>query len=531
MLPSLAEIMQPGMPHVPHSGPMQVHNQPLSQIISPPGMTYVVPELKPLTPPPTNLQMARPSRPWRMYGRVVGLVILLFLFEIFVFEGWLYAIYYGDTLTGSISLLCAIPILLWVVAIRRPRAVLLERAVPDARGQQMHVISVQPGSLQTPMPTRFDRHLLRDDSILDVPSSLASWIVFGVTVLCSGGLWYMIYAGDEGAQILAILLLIPVIIIGFSIPVMGWWSHSTKRIGLPTKRRDAEAWLMAGIFSALPAIFINSIIFPEIVLLIHPSISFEGLNQLGAVISAPVGEEICKGAAILVFASKIRSPKHGFQIGFTVGLGFAILENLMYIASSAGFPITMLIRGIGSIPGHAIWTGLTGAAIGWTMMHKRAQNLHHAAQRGLPIKAPEKQSTDWKLIDEKTGEVIDPTNQMNKSGVSVDAAGFEIWTPNQPVITKEPWIRIPLPKSISLGLILAMIGHASWNGTLTIFEIISEDMGLSDGAFLVFQLIIVIVMIAFVWIIGTGLLHSVREAPDGREVDQYQQTLSTMNYQ
>ena len=68
-----------------------------------------------------------------------------------------------------------------------------------------------------------------------------------------------------------------------------------------------------------------------------------------------------------------------------------------------------------------------------------------------------------------------------------------------------------------------MLGHASWNGTLTIFEIISEDMGLSDGEFLVFQLIIVIVMIAFVWIIGTGLLHSVREAPDGREVDQYQQ--------
>ena len=341
----------------------------------------------------------------------------------------------------------------------------------------------------------------------------------------------MIYAGDEGAQILAILLLIPAIIIGFSIPVMGWWSHSTKRIGLPTKRRDAEAWLMAGIFSALPALFINSIIFPEIVLLIHPSISYEGLNQLGAVISAPVGEEICKGAAILVFASKIRSPKHGFQIGFTVGLGFAILENLMYIASSAGFPITMLIRGIGSIPGHAIWTGLTGAAIGWTMMHKRAQKLHHAAQRGLPIKAPEKQRTDWKLIDEKTGEVIDPSNQMNKSGVSVDAAGVEIWTPNQPVITKEPWIRIPLPKSISLGLILAMIGHASWNGTLTIFEIISEDLGLSDGAFLILQLIIVIVMIAFVWIIGTGLLHSVREAPDGHEVDLYQLTLSTMNYQ
>ena len=531
MPPGLAEIMQPGTPQYPHSGQRQIPNHPVSHMGMPPGMTYVVPKIKPLTPPPTNLQMARPSRPWRMYGRVVGLVILLFLFEIFVFEGWLFALYYGDTLTGSITLLCSIPILLCVVAIRRPRAVLLERAVPDATGQQMHVISTQPGSLQTPMPTRFDRHLLRDDSILDVPSSMASWIVFGVTVLCSGGLWYMIYAGDMGAQIIAVLLLIPAIIIGFSIPVMGWWSHSTKRIGLPTRRRDAESWLMAGILSALPALFINSIIFPEFVLAIYPSISPEGLNQLGAVISAPVGEEICKGAAILAFASKIRSPKHGFQIGFTVGLGFAILENLMYIASSAGFPITMLIRGIGSIPGHAIWTGLTGAAIGWTMMQKRAQSLHNAAQRGLPIEAPESQKTNWKLIDEKTGQVIDATNQMDKAGVTVNSAGYEIWTPHQPTLTKEPWIRIPLPKNITVGLILAMIGHASWNGTLTIFEIISENMGLSDGVFLILQLLIVIVMIAFVWIIGTGLLHSVREAPDGREVDEYQQTLSTMNYQ
>ena len=203
----------------------------------------------------------------------------------------------------------------------------------------------------------------------------------------------------------------------------------------------------------------------------------------------------------------------------------------MYIVGTAGFPITMLIRGIGSIPGHAVWTGLTGAAIGWTMMQKRAQSLHNAAQRGLPIQAPESQKMDWKLIDEKTGQVIDLTNQMDKTGVTVNSAGYEIWTPHQPPLTKEPWIRIPLPKNITLGLILAMIGHASWNGTLTIFEIISEHMGLSDGVFLILQLLIVIVMIAFVWIIGTGLLYSVREAPDGREVDEYQQTLSTMNYQ
>ena len=209
---------------------------------------------------------------------------------------------------------------------------------------------------------RFDRHLIRDDSVLDVPSTIASWVVFTLTIIISIGLWATIIVGSEIAIMLAFLALIPVIVVGFSIPVMAWWSHSTNRIGLPTRRRDAETWLMAGIFSTIPAPFINSIFFPEIVLLFDPDISAEQMENLGAVISAPVGEEIC-GLAILYFASKIKSPKHGFQIGFTVGLGFAILENLMYVLGFVGSPMTIFIRGIGSIP-HAVWTGLTGGAIG-----------------------------------------------------------------------------------------------------------------------------------------------------------------------
>jgi len=493
-------------------------------------MMLTHPEPVPLTPPPSNLQMARPSRPWRMYGRIVGLVILLFLFEIFIFDGWMVAIY-GEPLFGALSLICAIPVMLGVIAMRRPRAVLLERAVPDSNGQQLHVITSHAGSLQTPMPTRLDRHLMRDDSVLDVPSSTAAWIIFTVTIFCSAGLWYMLYVGDTGAQIIAVLLLIPTIIIGFSIPVMGWWSHSTKRIGLPTRRRDAEAWLMAGIFSALPALFINSWIFPEIVLLFAPDITLTGLDRLMAVISAPIGEELCKAGAIWFFASKIKSPKHGFQIGFTVGLGFAILENLMYIVGTAGFPLTMLIRGIGSIPGHAVWTGMTGAAMGWVFMRGRATELQRAAEYGLQIKPPEAQDAQWKLIDQKSGEIIQTPGQTVESGVSVGPSGVEIWMPAAPIIQKEPWIKIPLPENIGLGLCLAMIGHASWNGILTVFEIFAENSGMSELSFVVLNLMIVVMMIVAVLIIGTGLLHSVRAAPDGSEVDEYQSQLAALTQQ
>ena len=523
--------MQPGAPQGPYptQAPVAVAQTPMMMNI-PQGMTLITPEPVPLSPAPTNLQMARPSRPWRMYGRIVGLVVLLYIFEESIASGWILALE-GESLYGSICMIFAIPTMLAIVAIRRPRAVLLERAVPDSTGKQLHTITSHTGSLQTPMPTRLDRHLMRDDSVLDVPATSTVWIIFGVTVLSSFGLWYIIPRVGLGAQILAGILLIPVILIGFSIPVMGWWSHSTDRIGLPTRRRDAEAWLIAGILSALPAVMINSWLFPNLIYLISPNISFEGMMNLMAVISAPIGEELCKAAAIWFFASKIRSPKHGFQIGFTVGLGFAILENLQYIGFSGGDATTVLVRGIGSIPGHAIWTGLTGAAMGWTLMRGRAKELQRAAEMGLEIKRPEAESAQWKLVEKETGEIIQTPGISQEEGVSVGPSGVEIWMPSAPIIQKEPWIKIPLPENIGLGLGLAMIGHASWNLVWTLFDLFVSNSAISQMMVNILDYTLMAMMVGGILIIGTGLLHSVREAPDGSEVDEYQTQLAQLTQQ
>ena len=504
--------------------------QPGAPIGIPHGMMLVSPEPAPLTPPPSNLQMARPSRPWRMYGRVVGLVVLLFFFEQFLAGGWIIALE-GDALYGALCIIFAIPMMLAVVALRRPRVVLLERAVPDSSGQQLHMITTQQGSLQTPMLTRMDRHLLRDDSILDVPASSTAWIIFAITVLFAIGLSIML-ALNIGFWLAAILI-IPTVLVGFSIPVMGWWSHSTKRIGLPTRRRDAEAWLMAGILSGLPAIMINGWLFPGIITGILPSISDDNLLYLTVIISAPVGEEICKAAAIWFFASKIRSPKHGFQIGFTVGLGFAIIENLMYISESSlglGFSLTILIRGIGSIPGHAFWTGLTGAAMGWTIMRSRAASLQMAAEAGHQIMAPEKKSSDWKLIDSDTGQVVGSETAVG-SGVAVTPSGVQMWVPAQNIISKKPWLTVPLPEKIVVGLLLAMLGHATWNGSSILLLMIANDIGMSDLTHFLLDILLIIVLVIAVLLIGSGLLHSVRAAPDGSEVDDYQAQLATMTQQ
>ena len=79
--------------------------------------------------------------------------------------------------------------------------------------------------------------------------------------------------------------------------------------------------------------------------------------------------------AVALFLPYIKGPKHGFQVGFTVGLGFALIENFQYIGISlVGGPFaasfTILVRGIGSIPGHAVWTAISGTAIGWMATDK-----------------------------------------------------------------------------------------------------------------------------------------------------------------
>ena len=58
------------------------------------------------------------------------------------------------------------------------------------------------------MRSRLDRHLLRDDSILDVPASSTVWIIFALTVVCAIGLSIMLAL--DIAYWLAVLLIIPI---------------------------------------------------------------------------------------------------------------------------------------------------------------------------------------------------------------------------------------------------------------------------------------------------------------------------------
>ena len=509
------------------------------------GRRYQLKEPIPLSPAPENIRLATESKPWNNYWRMLGTVMLAFLIVQFglasLIEGALSGVAFISVI-GAICSLAPIPLLL---ILHKPKLVHVRLAIPDAKGSRHHPLP-EGGSLSTVEPTRFKRFLTQDDSVLDLPPHRQVWLVFSITVATSA--FVTLFALSESTEwlyiLLFVLLAIPLWIIGFSIPVFAWWATSSKWIGLPTRRRDAEAWLIAGMASAFPALVINTWIFPGLLPSSLPSAAAEFLLL---VLSAPLGEELWKLVAVLLFLPSIKSARHGLQIGFTVGLGFALIENMSYIlmgafGGSLSLGFTTLIRGIGSIPGHALWTGVSGFAVGclvedydmdkrirWLMRRLTIDAVDAVENLGIDVDGDgdhsgydqargsleellaevESSPSSWLLLDSKTGEARDadgvetPQDILTDLVTSSEAARYR----------SEDGIQILPPRHILLAYGLAVFGHAIWNGTSYLSFLIPEWIGLGEIGVLICMFGWTAILIAAVLWLTRRVLSTVRRMP------------------
>jgi protease PrsW len=97
----------------------------------------------------------------------------------------------------------------------------------------------------------------------------------------------------------------------------------------------------------------------------------------GAALTAPVNEELAKGAGMLLLLTLaprlIRSPFDGLIVGALVGLGFQISEDISYAFIGAanafgdvgGAWTTIIARTLASIPSHWMFSGIFGAGLVW----------------------------------------------------------------------------------------------------------------------------------------------------------------------
>jgi len=506
---------------------------------------FRIPSPTNLSEAPNDIRIARKSTPWRIYFNMLGTVLPAF-FLLYTSLFMMIGIINLDpfmTLTGSI---CTLPLMVILFRLHRPKLIHVKLALPDDEGKYLHPLP-NGGSLQTNVKTNFTRFIIRDDSVLDIPPSKQLWAFF-ISVISIGIIISFIFFSEFSQElgiILFIIVAIPLWLIGFSLPVLAWWGTSTQFLGLPTRRRDAESWLLAGMAAAFPAFFFNSFAAPALI----PEIFPQWANDLCILaFSAPFCEELFKGAAVAIFLPSIKGPKHGFQIGFTVGLGFALIENFQYIGMSLlggplGITLTILIRGIGSIPGHAVWTAITGTAIGWlakdiefkTKLEWYARNWAIDAVdivEGLGIDV----DGDGDLsgyddarfdFDDMLSEAYSKSLETEKSWLLVDNYGvlmnqfddtnlskidtFDLKNISVDNINKSNLpSNIFLPKSIFSALLLAMLGHSFWNGSSYLSEFLPEIFGLGPGYTALISITWSVILITSILVIAIRLLKEVK---------------------
>jgi RsiW-degrading membrane proteinase PrsW (M82 family) len=113
--------------------------------------------------------------------------------------------------------------------------------------------------------------------------------------------------------------------------------------------------------------------------------SVVAVSLISVAIDAPFVEELCKPLGLTFVRLDINTRLDGLIYGVTAGMGFAMIENLLYeiialvgpiieffidsgsggelaISVSSSWGFTSLIRGLGSTIGHAIGAGMIGMA-------------------------------------------------------------------------------------------------------------------------------------------------------------------------
>jgi RsiW-degrading membrane proteinase PrsW (M82 family) len=105
------------------------------------------------------------------------------------------------------------------------------------------------------------------------------------------------------------------------------------------------------------------------------SYSADSSQALSVVVGAPVIEEAFKGLALLAMLWFVRheldGPVDGLVYGALIGLGFSVVENIGYLLiaydedGAGGFGQLVIARVLVNGLGHAAYTGVTGAAVGY----------------------------------------------------------------------------------------------------------------------------------------------------------------------
>ncbi|MGX1791505.1 PrsW family intramembrane metalloprotease [Microbacterium sp. NPDC055312] len=170
--------------------------------------------------------------------------------------------------------------------------------------------------------------------------------------------YFALFLGVGASVVGLVLAIVPLAIVLTGVRMIDRWEPEPKSLVI-----FALGW------GAVAAVGITLLVDLAFALAVGPRNEF-----FAAVIQAPVIEEIAKGVGVLVvFVIGRRAfdgPVDGVVYGALVGAGFAFTENIQYFGTSltsggaVELTMTFILRGLVSPFAHAMFTALTGFAIG-----------------------------------------------------------------------------------------------------------------------------------------------------------------------
>ncbi len=165
-----------------------------------------------------------------------------------------------------------------------------------------------------------------------------------------------------------------VLILGFA-PALFWlWYFYIKDRYAPEPRAWILRIFLLGMISTIPIALIETLIGA-----LYPSDFFL------AVVVAPIVEECGKFLVVYLFVFRrpvFDEPIDGIVYAVTAALGFAALENIVYLFAAYSETLTLplelsVLRAVLSVPGHALMSSMWGYALGQSLVtpHPRVTRL------------------------------------------------------------------------------------------------------------------------------------------------------------
>ena len=178
-----------------------------------------------LSSAPEDFQLSRPSRPFRRYFSLVSnSIIMVFLVQ--AFSAQLIGILDGEPLYVIGCSFVTFPCIALLIFLHRPKLIEVRLLTSNENGMYAHPIP-EGGSIQTSIPTKMNRFLVRDDSIIDTPPSFWIWVIFAISLCISFVIAIIEIIGGDLGLIFSLVMALPMTLILFLSRFMHGGHHLT----------------------------------------------------------------------------------------------------------------------------------------------------------------------------------------------------------------------------------------------------------------------------------------------------------------